>query len=244
MARRHQDVSVAAAWRASQWHSDRISSTSRAVPPAQPRRRAGTQGQHALRAAGLERTGLPAGIALRLSRQVRQRDADGRKAAAQRPGIDRVVLLRSHRLRGRLMDEAEQGNPGIESHIDEADAGVAPGDSVGSAMGLRRVPVRVEELKGDVAPSGSGGDDATTRDRTRGLRRHHDPACRHHDEPPHRRLRRAQHGKHRPVDRPRHPRNRARPAKSDHGAEGHHDAKQRLAVAFDGEGPVHPAHIE
>ncbi len=93
----------------------------------QPWRGTAAERCQALGAARLKRLGLPAGIALRLTRQVVERRPDGGQTPAQRTGVDGVILFQIDRLGRMLMDWPEQGNAGIEGHIDDSDARIAAG---------------------------------------------------------------------------------------------------------------------
>ena len=104
--------------------------------------------------------GPPAGIALGLPRQVFERRADGGETAAERPGIDGVIVLRTVGVRRDLRGGAEQRNPGIERDIDDADAGVAPCCGSVAITRLRQNPARVEQLKRDAALPRAGDDEA------------------------------------------------------------------------------------
>src|SRR5262245_12395378 len=110
------------------------------LPLAVTRRPAGAQGRSEPRTARLDGPCLPARIAPRLARQVVKRELDGGETAAQRLGIDGVILLRrlccGRLCRGHELRLVEQGNPGIESRAQGTDAGLRPGASDRAAMGL------------------------------------------------------------------------------------------------------------
>src|SRR5262245_9002550 len=114
------------------------------LPLAVTRRPAGAQGRSEPRTARLDGPGPQAGVAPRLARQVVQRQLDGGKTAAQRLGIDSVILLGSLCCRHRLR-LAEQGNPGIETNIHETDAGLRPGASGRAAIGPVEALARIEQ---------------------------------------------------------------------------------------------------
>ena len=138
--------------------------------PAQPRRQADAKRCQAPGAAGLDGPRLPSGIAPGLTRQVFERCLYGRKAAAQRSRIDGVVPFRTFCRGGDVLGWPEQRNAGIERHVDDADAGIAPSTCGKAAMIESRVPARVEELKRDAALPPGGRGDAARRSRPARLR--------------------------------------------------------------------------
>ncbi|MGE3829705.1 MAG: hypothetical protein AB7F76_01810 [Parvibaculaceae bacterium] len=99
-------------------------------------------------------------------------------------------------------------------------------------------PARVEQLKGHAALA-FAGDFESRRGRTALPGPHDHPMRRNDDQPPHCRFRRPQHAEHDPVDRPRQSLDRTTFSKANHGEEDGHNAQQRLAIAFDGQDPVH-----
>jgi hypothetical protein len=110
-------------------------------------------------------------------------------------------------------------------------------------MGPLDTPARVEQLKGHAALA-FAGDFESRRGGTALPRLHHHAARRNDDQPAHCRFRRPQHAEHGPVDRPRQPLDRITFSKADHGEQRGNDAQQRLAIAFDGQGPVHGSALE
>ena len=120
-------------------------------PAAQAGRWTGAERCQAFRTAGPERPGPPAGIALRLARQVFEGGTDGGEAAAQGPGVDHMIRMRIIIVRCGLRDRAEQRNAGIEGHVDDVDARFADGTSVAAVMAAGQGSGRVEELKRELA---------------------------------------------------------------------------------------------
>src|ERR671925_583740 len=99
------------------------------------------------RTAHLDGACPPARQAPGLARQIFQRILDGGETAAQRLGIDRVILLRCGRQRRRLRPQ-ERRNPGIESPTQETDARLRLRASGWTVIAAIEAPAPIEQLKG------------------------------------------------------------------------------------------------
>ena len=191
-SRRPHDVSSGGTLRASQWHSARISSTSWVCRLRNPGGRPMRNGVSQLRAALFDGPCPPARETLGLARQVFQRAHDCEETAAQRPGIDGVVLRRRHRLRERALraravtgetreswDRNRRHECGVRPCGLCARRPLPPSKSLRGSNNLKDAPrlCLPWPLREMTRPAGNG---------RLGRRLHHDVARRDDDQSPHR----------------------------------------------------------